>query len=64
MDSLLLLILGAAVQCSQREHIIASIQNLPTELQQAFVEKIREVRLADWNTTRSTERDRREIGER
>ena len=43
MDSLLLLILGAAVQCSQREHIIASIKILPTELQHAFVEKIKEV---------------------
>ena len=44
MDNLLLLILGAAVQCSQKEHLIASIKNLPTELQHAFVEKITEVR--------------------
>lgn len=43
MDKLLLLILGAAVQCSQKEHIIESIKNLPFELQHAFVEKIREV---------------------
>jgi len=43
MDSLLLLILGAAVQCSQKEHVIGSIKNLPTELQHEFVEKIQEV---------------------
>ena len=43
MDKLLLLILGAAVQCSQKEHIIDSIKNLDFELQHAFVEKIREV---------------------
>ena len=43
MDSLLLLILGAAVQCSQKEHVIGSIKNLPTDLQHEFVEKIQEV---------------------
>ena len=43
LDTLLLLILGAAVQCSQKESIIASIKNLPLEVQHAFVEKIQDV---------------------
>jgi hypothetical protein len=43
MDKLLLLILGAAVQSSQKEEIIASIKNMPVPTQHAFVEKIREV---------------------
>jgi hypothetical protein len=43
MDRLLLLILGAAVQSSQKEEIIASIKNMPVPTQHAFVEKIREV---------------------
>ena len=51
MDKLLLLILGAAVQCSQKEHIIDSIKNLDYQLQHAFVEKIREVGI-DFSTAR------------
>jgi hypothetical protein len=47
MDKLLLLILGAAVQSSQKEEIIASIKNMPVPTQHAFVEKIREVKKYD-----------------
>ena len=43
MEKLLLLILGAAVQCSHKEDLIGSIKNLPIETQHAFVEKIKEV---------------------
>lgn len=43
MDTLLLLLLGAAVQSSQKEHAINSIKNLPFELQHAFVDKIKDV---------------------
>ncbi|XP_059095121.1 girdin-like isoform X2 [Tigriopus californicus] len=43
MDTLLLLLLGAAVQSSQKEHAVNSIQNLPVELQHAFVDKIKDV---------------------
>ena len=43
MHQLLLLVLGAAVQCSQKEHIISSMKTLPVEVQKVFVEKIPEV---------------------
>ena len=43
MEKLLLLILGAAVQCSHKEDLIGSIKNLPIETQHAFVDKIKEV---------------------
>ncbi len=43
MDKLLLLILGAAVQSSQRQEIIASLKNMPVKTQHAFMEKITEV---------------------
>ena len=43
MEKLLLLILGAAVQCSHKEDLIGSIKNLPVETQHAFVDKIKEV---------------------
>lgn len=43
MNTLLLLILGAAVQSNQNEQIIGSIKNLPTEVQHSFVDKIKEV---------------------
>lgn len=43
MDTLLLLMLGAAVQCSQRVAIVEAIQNLPVEVQEAIAIKIREV---------------------
>ena len=43
MEKLLLLILGAAVQCSHKEDLIGSIKNLPKETQYAFVDKIKEV---------------------
>ena len=43
MDKLLLLILGAAVQCSQKEELIKSITHLPVETQHAFMPKIKEV---------------------
>lgn len=43
MEKLLLLILGAAVQCSHKEDLIGSIKNLPFGTQHAFVSKIREV---------------------
>jgi hypothetical protein len=39
--------LGAAVQSSQKEEIIASIKNMPVPTQHAFVEKIREVKKYD-----------------
>lgn len=43
MDRLLLLILGAAVQCSHKEDLIGSIKNLPFDTQHAFMAKIKEV---------------------
>ncbi|CAB4070329.1 unnamed protein product [Lepeophtheirus salmonis] len=43
MDRLLLLILGAAVQCSQKETVIQCIKNLPVAVQEAIVIKIKEV---------------------
>ena len=43
MDKLLLLVLGAAVQSSQRLEIIASLKNMPVETQHAFMEKITQV---------------------
>ena len=43
MEKLLLIILGAAVQCSQKEQMIVLIKGLPFELQHAFVDKIKEV---------------------
>ena len=43
VDKVLLLILGAAVQCPQKEHFIRSIKNLPFEMQHAFVDKIKDV---------------------
>lgn len=43
MEKLLLLILGAAVQCSHKEDLIGSIKNLPIGTQHAFVDKIKEV---------------------
>ena len=39
----MLLILGAAVQCSHKEDLIGSIKNLPVESQHYFMTKIREV---------------------
>ena len=45
MEKLLLIILGAAVQCSQKEQMIALIKSLPFELQHAFVDKIKEVQI-------------------
>ena len=43
MEKLMLLILGAAVQCSHKEDLIGSIKNLPVESQHYFMTKIREV---------------------
>ena len=43
MDTLLLLLLGAAVQCNQKEQMVESIKNLPTEIQHAFMAKITDV---------------------
>merc|ERR1719225_2176636 len=43
MDKLLLLILGAAVQCSQKEELIKSIQLLPVETQKDFVPQITKI---------------------
>ncbi len=43
MDRLMLLILGAAVQCKNKEDLIGSIKNLPVQTQHAFVPKIKEV---------------------
>ena len=43
MNMVLLLILGAAVQCNQNETVIGSIKNLPTSVQHSFVSLIQEV---------------------
>ena len=43
MDTLLWLMLGAAVQCNQRVAIVEAIKTLPVEVQQAIAIKIKEV---------------------
>ena len=43
MDTLLWLMLGAAVQCNQRVAIVEAIKTLPVEVQQAIAMKIKEV---------------------
>ncbi len=43
MDKLLLLVLGAAVQSSQKEEVIQSIKGLPVEIQHDFMTKITKV---------------------
>ena len=43
MDTLLLLMLGAAVQCNQRAAMVDAIRNLPVDVQEAIAVKIREV---------------------
>ena len=43
MDTLLWLMLGAAVQCNQRVAIVEAIKTLPVEVQEAIAMKIKEV---------------------
>jgi hypothetical protein len=43
MDTLLWLMLGAAVQCNQRVVIVEAITTLPVEVQEAIAMKIKEV---------------------
>ena len=43
MDTLLWLMLGAAVQCSQRVVIVEAIKTLPVEVQEAIAMKIKQV---------------------
>ena len=43
MDTLLWLMLGAAVQCNQRVVIVEAIKTLPVEVQEAIAMKIKEV---------------------
>ncbi len=42
-DVLLTLVVGAAVQCPQREHFIGSIKTMPVAVQQAVAERIQRV---------------------
>ena len=49
MNTVLLLILGAAVQCNQNETVIGSIKNLPTSVQHSFVSLIQEVNHLSFN---------------
>ena len=42
-DVLLTLVVGAAVQCAQREHYIGSIKNMSVPVQQAIAERVRKV---------------------
>ena len=43
MDTLIWLMLGAAVQCSQRVAIVEAIKTLPVEVQEEIALKIKEV---------------------
>ena len=43
MDTLVWLMLGAAVQCSQRVAIVDAIKTLPVEVQEEIAMKIKEV---------------------